>query len=146
MIAEAANGPVTYKANTILRNAGKVIIPDLYLNAGGVTVSYFEWIKNLSHMRFGRMERRMLEVRADTAIELLETMTKAKVERHIVERFRQDGDELSLVRSGLYDNMRGAYMTMRELWHGNGRVPDLRTAAFMLSIQKVARYYTEYLL
>jgi len=146
VIAEAANGPVTYEANRILRDAGKVIIPDLYLNAGGVTVSYFEWIKNLSHMRFGRMEKRMLEVRTDTAVQLLESMAKADVPKDKVDKLRHDGDELNLVRSGLYDTMRGGYQAMREAWHGNGRVPDLRTAAYMLSIEKVARYYTEYLL
>ncbi len=146
VIAEAANGPVTYEANQILRDAGKIVIPDLYLNAGGVTVSYFEWIKNLSHMRFGRMERRMLEVRTDTAVQLLETMAKADVPRDLVDKLREDGDELNLVRSGLYDTMRGAYQAMREVWHGNDRVPDLRTAAYMLAIEKVARYYTEYLL
>jgi glutamate dehydrogenase (NAD(P)+) len=145
-IAEAANGPVTFEADRILREAGKIILPDLYMNAGGVTVSYFEWTKNLSKMRFGRMDRRMLETRAEAAIELFETMLGKPVPEELAKGLRRDADELNLVRSGLYDTMHQAYGQMRAVWRSRPDVPDLRTAAYIRAIEKVAHYYTEYLL
>jgi glutamate dehydrogenase (NAD(P)+) len=146
VIAEAANGPVTFEADRILREAGKVVLPDLYLNAGGVTVSYFEWTKNLSKMRFGRMERRMLETRTEAAIELFESMLGKPVPEELAKGLRREADELNLVRSGLYDTMRRAYEQMHEVWRSRPDVPDLRTAAYIIAIEKVAHYYREYLL
>jgi glutamate dehydrogenase (NAD(P)+) len=146
LIAEAANGPVTYEGNEILRKAGKVILPDLYLNAGGVTVSYFEWIKNLSHIRFGRMERRLEEIRGAQIVELIEHMTQQKVPPHLGEKVQSGADELQLVRSGLDDTMRTGYQQIRELYRSREGVPDLRTAAFVLAIEKIARFYIEYIL
>ena len=146
LIAEAANGPVTFEANRILCDAGKIILPDLYMNAGGVTVSYFEWIKNLSHMRYGHMEERMQAERTETAIELFESMTGKVVPEPIASRLRTRTDELNLVRSGLDDTMRRAYQDFRELWRSRDDVPDLRTAALMVAIERIARYYTEYAL
>ncbi|MFQ5416069.1 MAG: Glu/Leu/Phe/Val dehydrogenase [Myxococcota bacterium] len=144
VIAEAANGPVTYEASQILREAGKVMIPDLYLNAGGVTVSYFEWTKNLSHIRFGRMDRRMTEMRADAAIDLMETMLDTKVPERLEKNLRREADELNLVRSGLDDTMRRAYHEIRSLYHSRDDVPDLRTAAYLIAIGKVAHHHIEY--
>jgi glutamate dehydrogenase (NAD(P)+) len=146
VIAEAANGPATYQASALLRDAGKIVLPDLYLNAGGVTVSYFEWIKNLSKIRFGRMERRMVETRAEAALQIFEHIGGREVPAQLAAGLRREVDELNLVRSGLDDTMRGAYQEMRELWRSRDDVPDLRTAAFMLAIEKVAHYYTEYLI
>jgi glutamate dehydrogenase (NAD(P)+) len=146
VIAEAANGPITFEADRILREAGKPVIPDLYLNAGGVTVSYFEWIKNLSKIRFGRMERRMVETRTEALVDTLEAMTGAKVPDSHSRNLRREVDELNLVRSGLDDTMRGAYEEIRSLWRSNAAAVDLRTAAYMVAIRKVARYHTEYLL
>ena len=146
VIAEAANGPVTYEASAVLREAGRIVLPDLYLNAGGVTVSYFEWIKNLSKIRFGRMERRMVETRAQAALQIFEHVGGRHIPDHLAAGLRLEADELNLVRSGLDDTMRRAYQEIRELWHARDDVPDLRTAAFMLAIEKVAHYYTEYLL
>jgi glutamate dehydrogenase (NAD(P)+) len=146
IIAEGANGPATYEGDRILRESGKVVIPDMYCNAGGVTVSYFEWIKNLNHIRFGRMERRLMESRAAEAMEAVEKL----VERNLPESFGaehfQEVDELNLVRSGLDDTMREAYGKIREVWCSRDDVPDLRTAAYIVAIAKVARYYTEYAL
>jgi glutamate dehydrogenase (NAD(P)+) len=144
LIAEAANGPVTYEADRILREAGKTLIPDLYLNAGGVTVSYFEWIKNLSKIRFGRMERRMVETRTEAALDIFESMLKRKVPEPLARGLRRESDELNLVRSGLEDTMRDAYSQIREIWRSRDEVPDLRTAAYILAIEKVAHYYREY--
>jgi len=146
LIAEAANGPVTFEADQILRDRGTVLIPDMFLNAGGVTVSYFEWIKNLTHMRFGRMERRMDEVRDNVLLQVFETMLDKKVPDHLAERFRVQTDEANLVRSGLHDTMSGSYDAIRALWHAREDVPDLRTAAFIVSLEKVAKYYLDYAL
>ena len=146
VIAEAANGPVTAEADLILRDAGKIMIPDLYLNAGGVTVSYFEWIKNLSHMRFGRMERRMVETRSEAMINVFDQMLGKAVPPELALGLRREVDELNLVRSGLDDTMRNSYEQIRELWRAREDVPDLRTAAYMLAIEKIAHYYTNFAL
>jgi len=144
IIAEAANGPITYEADRLLRTRGILVIPDLYLNAGGVTVSYFEWTKNLSHMRFGRLDRRMNELRAHTTIEVVETITGGKVPPDLEKKLTQEAGELNLVRSGLDDTMRTAYEQIREVWLGRDDVHDLRTAAYIVAITKVAKYYTDY--
>ncbi|MSU42389.1 MAG: Glu/Leu/Phe/Val dehydrogenase [Pedosphaera sp.] len=141
LIAEAANGPVTFHADEILRGRGKVIIPDIYLNAGGVTVSYFEWIKNLSHIRFGRMDRRYQEARGIALIEAIEEGTGRKVSDTLRQRLVQGADELALVQSGLDDSMREAYTGIREIWRSRDAVQDLRTAAFVLAIEKIAACY-----
>ncbi len=146
IIAEAANGPLTYEADRILREAGRIVIPDLYLNAGGVTVSYFEWIKNLSKIRFGRMERRMVETRTEAAVAMFEEMLERPVPERLANGLRREADELNLVRSGLDDTMRQAYRQIRELWRSRDDVPDLRTAAYIVALEKVAHYYVEYLL
>jgi glutamate dehydrogenase (NAD(P)+) len=146
IVAEAANGPVTAEADAILRSAGKLIVPDLYLNAGGVTVSYFEWTKNLAHMRFGRMGRRLLELRAEAAVDVLESTLQQELAPRFKSALRQDADELTLVRSGLQDTMREAYLGIRQVWRSREDVPDLRTAAYMVAIAKVAHYYEEYLM
>lgn len=144
LICEAANGPVTAGANEILRDKGIVIIPDMFANAGGVTVSYFEWVKNLSHIRFGRMQRRQEEARQEMVIEALEKMTGKSFPDELRGAFVSGADELTLVRSGLDDTMRGSYADMRQLWHDkrkSDKEMDLRTAAFMISIQRVADSY-----
>ena len=146
VIAEAANGPVTFEADRILREAGQVVIPDMYLNAGGVTVSYFEWIKNLSKMRFGRMERRLVETRSTVIVETFEAMLGSPVPEHLARGLRSEVDELNLVRSGLDDTMRLAYQAMHDVWQGRDDIPDLRTAAYVIAIEKIAQYYTEYLI
>jgi glutamate dehydrogenase (NAD(P)+) len=146
LIVEAANGPVTAEADEILRQRGKIIIPDMYANAGGVTVSYFEWTKNLAHMRFGKMGRRFMQFRAESAIDALEEMVGSKVPEKLYENFRKEADELNLVRSGLEDTMCEAYQEIRAIWRSRADVPDLRTAAYILAIGRVAHYYTEYAL
>lgn len=146
LIIEAANGPITFGADEILREKGTVIIPDMYANAGGVTVSYFEWVKNLSHIRFGRMQRRAEEARSRLLVEELERLSSDKglgwsLAEDFKERFLTGSDELALVRSGLDDTMRTAYQSMREVWHGRDDVDDLRTAAYIVSISRVAQTY-----
>ena len=146
LIIEAANGPVTAGADQILREKGCVIIPDMYANAGGVTVSYFEWVKNLSHIRFGRMQRRQEEARHQLVVDELERLSDHlgdawSMTPDFKQRYLRGADELELVRSGLDDTMRIAYQSMREVWHGREDVTDLRTAAYLVSIDKVALSY-----
>ena len=141
LIIEAANGPITAGANEILRDAGCVIIPDLYANAGGVTVSYFEWVKNLSHIRFGRMQRRQEEARHKLLVDEIERLTGNKVSDSFREKYLRGADELELVRSGLDDTMRIAYQGMAEVWRSRDDVPDLRTAGYIVSITRVAETY-----
>ncbi|MCH2066367.1 Glu/Leu/Phe/Val family dehydrogenase [Shimia sp.] len=146
LIIEAANGPVTAGADEILRKKGTVIIPDMYANAGGVTVSYFEWVKNLSHIRFGRMQRRQEESRHQLVVDELEKISAALGTQYsLTDSFKQKylrgAGELELVRSGLDDTMRIAYQSMRDVWHDRADVEDLRTAAYLVSIDKVASSY-----
>ncbi|MDR7123980.1 Glu/Leu/Phe/Val dehydrogenase [Pseudotabrizicola sp. 4114] len=146
LIVEAANGPVTFGADEILREKGVVIIPDMYANAGGVTVSYFEWVKNLSHIRFGRMQRRAEEGRSRILVEELERLSADQglgwtLSPDFKEKFLTGSDELALVRSGLDDTMRTAYQAMRKVWHERDDVDDLRTAAYIVSIGRVATAY-----
>ncbi|MFU8824876.1 MAG: glutamate dehydrogenase, partial [Yoonia sp.] len=146
LIIEAANGPVTAGADDILREKGCVIIPDMYANAGGVTVSYFEWVKNLSHIRFGRMQRRQEEARHQLVVDELERLSSDKglgwtLSPNFKDKYLRGADELELVRSGLDDTMRTAYQAMRAVWHGRDDVHDLRTAAYLVSIRKVADSY-----
>ena len=146
LIIEAANGPVTAGADEILREKGTVIIPDMYANAGGVTVSYFEWVKNLSHIRFGRMGRRQEEARHELIVGELEKLDDHlgdawTMSPNFKQQYLRGAGELELVRSGLDDTMRTAYQSMREVWHGRDDVTDLRTAAYLVSIDKVAASY-----
>ncbi|GGE38509.1 Glu/Leu/Phe/Val family dehydrogenase [Actibacterium pelagium] len=146
LIIEAANGPITAGADDILRKKGVVIIPDLYANAGGVTVSYFEWVKNLSHIRFGRMQRRQEEARHQLIVDELERLDRHlgdawSIKPDFKEKYLRGADELELVRSGLDDTMRIAYQTMSEVWNSRDDVEDLRTAAYIVGIERVARSY-----
>jgi glutamate dehydrogenase (NAD(P)+) len=143
LLAEAANGPVTFAADEYLRGHGRVLIPDFYLNAGGVTVSYFEWIKNLSHIRFGRMERRLDELKGEQIVGLIEEIVGRKVPDELARKVKYGADELDLIRSGLDDTMRRAYQQIREVWHTRPQVSDLRTAAYVVAIEKIARSYLE---
>ncbi|QUS35482.1 Glu/Leu/Phe/Val family dehydrogenase [Falsirhodobacter algicola] len=146
LIIEAANGPVTFGADEILRKKGTLIIPDMYANAGGVTVSYFEWVKNLSHIRFGRMQRRAEEARHELLVDELERLSADRglgwtLSPDFKKRYLHGAGELELVRSGLDDTMRTAYQAMREVWHGRSDVEDLRVAAYIVSISRVAATY-----
>ena len=146
LIVEAANGPITAGADEILRKKGVMIVPDMYANAGGVTVSYFEWVKNLSHIRFGRMQRRAEESRTLMLVNELERLSADKglgwtLSPGFKTQYLSGAGELELVRSGLDDTMRAAYQSMREVWHGRADVQDLRTAAYLVAIGRVAQSY-----
>jgi glutamate dehydrogenase (NAD(P)+) len=139
IIAEAANGPITSPAEEILLEKGILIIPDVYLNAGGVTVSYFEWLKNLSHMRFGRMDKRYRAQGREDMIAMVEQMTGRKAPVEIVNRFVKGADEVDLVRSGLEESMINAYNFTRNIQKEKNI--DLRTAAFVNAIQLIGQDY-----
>ncbi|MGB7260520.1 MAG: Glu/Leu/Phe/Val dehydrogenase [Albidovulum sp.] len=146
LIIEAANGPITAGADEILRKKGALIIPDMYANAGGVTVSYFEWVKNLSHIRFGRMQRRQEESRHQLLIDELEQLSADKglgwtLSPGFKEQYLRGAGELELVRSGLDDTMRAAYQSISEVWHSRNDVTDMRMAAYVVAIDRVAKSY-----
>lgn len=141
LIVEAANGPVTYEADEILRHRGIVTLPDVWVNAGGVTVSYFEWTRNLSHMRFGRLQRRFDELRGDSYVEVLEEATGKKIPSKQRAQLAHGASELDLVRSGLDDTMRSAFADIRDVMKRTPEIHDYRTAAFVIAIRKLAQSY-----
>ena len=141
IIGEGANGPMTTEADTILKERNLLVIPDIYLNAGGVTVSYFEWIKNLSHIRFGRMDRRYEENAMSRLLDAIEGLTGAQFSESDIKRIGKGPEEWDIVDSGLEDTMVTAYYML----HETGRMykTDLRTAAFISAIKKVAISYQQ---
>ncbi|WP_153796060.1 Glu/Leu/Phe/Val family dehydrogenase [Foetidibacter luteolus] len=143
IIGEAANGPLTPEADEILVAKGVLVIPDMYLNAGGVTVSYFEWLKNLSHVRYGRMEKRFTENLNRHILGQMEELTGKQV--NAVERkFIEHGpDEVDLVYSGLEETMVEATREIVNAWRSNPAIPDMRTAAYVVAINKVGTSYAE---
>ncbi|MCP4121893.1 MAG: Glu/Leu/Phe/Val dehydrogenase [Bacteroidetes bacterium] len=141
IIGEAANGPVTAAAQEILLKKGIKIIPDVFLNAGGVTVSYFEWLKNLSHVRFGRMDRRFTEYSYSNIVDLIENKTGNRVLQKEKEFVTRGADEIDLVRSGLEDTMITAYENVRTVMKRNKNIHDLRTAAFVNALGKIGDSY-----
>jgi glutamate dehydrogenase (NAD(P)+) len=143
LIVEAANGPTTYEADEILRHRGVTILPDLYVNAGGVTVSYFEWTRNLSHMRFGRMQRRYDELRGITYLRALEELTGKTASDKLRTDIVHGASELDLVRSGLDDTMQMAFRDMRDVIKRNDKIKDFRTAAYAIAVTKIAQSYYE---
>lgn len=141
MIAEGANGPVTKEAEEILKRKKVLIVPDLYLNAGGVTVSYFEWLKNLSHVRFGRMEKRFQEMSTMQLVNSVERITGKALEAREKKILTHGADEIDYVRSGLEETMIFAYNEIREIKSQNPKITDLRTAAFVNGINKLGVAY-----
>lgn len=141
IIGEAANGPVTAEADEILNAMGIMVIPDMYLNAGGVTVSYFEWLKNLSHVRFGRLNKRFEQNSNTRLVETLEELTGKKLNADEIQRIVKGPDEIDLVRSGLEETMINSYHTIRQQLKSNPACNNLRTAAFVVAINKIASDY-----
>lgn len=142
LIIEAANGPISAEADRILCDMGKIIIPDMYANAGGVTVSYFEWIKNLSRIRFGRMQRRAEEARFGALIDGITLLTGSEFPQHLAKKAIEGGTEIDIVRSGLEDTMRSTYEVISETWNSHPEVKDLRTASMMVAVKRIAQSYS----
>jgi glutamate dehydrogenase (NAD(P)+) len=143
LIAEAANGPVTYEADQILNKRGITILPDAYVNAGGVVVSYFEWVRNLSHIRFGRVERRFDELRGQHIVSAIESLTNNTVPEWMKNEIVRGAEEIDLVRSGLDDSMRNAYQSIRETMMSNDKIENLRVASYVVCIERIARSYID---
>lgn len=142
IIGEAANGPVTAGAEQELLKMGVMIVPDAFLNAGGVTVSYFEWLKNLSHVKFGRMSKRFEETSADRMLCLVEEVTGQALTSAQRKQVVHGADEIDLVDSGLAETMFNAYDEIREIKSSKG-LEDLRTASFVGAISKIAVSYMQ---
>ena len=143
IIGEGANGPLTPEADEILGKKGVMIIPDMYLNSGGVTVSYFEWLKNLSHVRFGRMDKRFSENQNTSILNAVENLTGKKASDTERKQIQHGPEEADLVYSGLEDTMIGSYHEIRDEWVKLDRKVDMRTAAFVVAINKVGVSYEE---
>ncbi|MEO8404284.1 MAG: Glu/Leu/Phe/Val dehydrogenase [Chitinophagaceae bacterium] len=143
MIGEAANGPLSPEADEIFVKKGVLVVPDMYLNAGGVTVSYFEWLKNLSHVRYGRMEKRFNENMNSHIVSQMENLSGKKMTEKEKEYIVHGADEVDLVYSGLEETMITATHEIMNEWKNNPSIPDMRTAAYVVAINKVATSYAE---
>ena len=143
IIGEAANGPLTPEADEIFAKKGVLVIPDMYLNAGGVTVSYFEWLKNLSHVRYGRLEKRFTENANINILNQIEELTGKKVTESEKNIIAHGPDEIDLVHSGLEETMITATREIMQIWKDNPSIPDMRTAAYVCAIDKVGTSYAE---
>ncbi|MFP4091294.1 MAG: Glu/Leu/Phe/Val family dehydrogenase [Cyclobacteriaceae bacterium] len=142
IIAEAANGPVTKAAEEILLKNGKMIIPDLYLNAGGVTVSYFEWLKNLARVSFGRMDKRYEELTNQRIVQVMEEVSGKSLSLDQRKLIVRGASEYDIVDSGLEETMVNAYHTTRDVMKQQN-IPDLRTASFVNALNKIALSYID---
>ena len=143
IVLEGANGPTTPDAEKIFRDRGIMVLPDLYANAGGVTVSYFEWLKNLSHVRFGRMEKRLEERSETDFLKALEALTGKTLPEDKRKALARGSEEQDIVNSGLEETMIVAYHGIRESLMQQPKLGDLRAAAFRTAIDKIARSYAE---
>ena len=143
IIGEGANGPLTPEADEVFVQRGILVVPDMYLNAGGVTVSYFEWLKNLSHVRYGRMEKRFTENLNAHILGTIEDLTTKKVSQRERDFIMHGPEEADLVYSGLEETMITATHEIMNTWKSNPKIPDMRTAAYVVAINKVATSYSE---
>ncbi len=143
MVVEGANGPVTYEADEILRRKGITVLPDVYANVGGVTVSYFEWTRNISHMRFGRLERQYDELRGEYLLSTMSELTGKNVDELSRNKIVSGASELDLVRSGLDDTMRMAFQDIRDVMKKYPKAKDYRTASYILALEKIVQNYED---
>jgi len=140
LIIEAANGPVSFEADQKLFEKGVMIIPDIYVNAGGVVVSYFEWVKNISHIRFGRVEKRFQEQKILDIIDLIDKKTNTKTDFDTIKRIVHGADEEDLAFSGLEDSMRNAFI---EIYNAKKLIKkSFRESAYYVSLKKLRNFYT----
>jgi len=143
MIVEGANGPITYEADEILNKRGITVLPDVFANVGGVTVSYFEWTRNISHMRFGRLQRQYDEMRGANLVAAMDSLTGNKVDEQTRKKIVHGASELDLVRSGLMDTMRMSFQDIRETMKEYPNIKDYRTACYALALGKIVQNYED---
>jgi glutamate dehydrogenase (NAD(P)+) len=141
IVAEGANGPLTAGASDELYKRGVMVVPDMFLNAGGVTVSYFEWLKNLAHVRFGRMEKRLEERTNRRLLDAVQRLTGKSIGEPEITDFARGASEEDLVNSGLEETMITSYQKIHEMRRRHRDAPDLRTAAFIVAIEMIAVTY-----
>ena len=141
LIVEAANGPISYKGNQILNRKKIFVIPDILANGGGVAVSYFEWVKNLRHIRFGRLEKRRNQIQLNNLIEAIESMTGKTMPAKYKSNFHNGIEEIDLIRSGLDDMMIDGFQSVKKEFIETDKITDFRTAAFKAAIEKIALSY-----
>ena len=142
IICEAANGPVSYRADRKLKDRGTVIIPDIYANAGGVTVSYFEWIRNISHIRMGRLHKRYEEDRGEVILKALEQISPNKLSQDITNQLVHGANEEDIIASGLEDTMRVSFQEILEIKSAYN-LDDYRMAAYAIALKKIEKSYLE---
>ena len=142
VVAEGANGPVDVQGDAVLRAAGRTVLPDIYANAGGVVVSYFEWVKNLSHISFERMTRRYQQLANRELLELLQRLSGRTLDPADADALSRSPDEIDFVRTALENTLAISYQQIRELWRRRD-LPDLRTAAYLHAIDRVGQAYLD---
>ena len=140
VVAEAANGPVDAEADRILSEKNVLVIPDVYANAGGVVVSYFEWLKNLAHVSFERMTKRHEQRTRHELLDAVEALTGKKLSADQRAQLDRGPDEIDFVRSALDHTMAVADERIVDVWRSTG-APDFRTAAYQTSIDVIAASY-----
>lgn len=143
LIVEAANGPISAASDKIIQGRDIPIMPDMFVNSGGVIVSYFEWVKNLTHIPFGLMDRRSRVRNRRVIVDAMETMTERAFPSDVREPFLAGGSELDLVRSGLEDVMLSAYERISKVMHDDPSIKDMRTASYVIAVSTIARAYRE---
>ena len=140
LIIEAANGPISFEADQKLFEKGVIIIPDIYVNAGGVVVSYFEWVKDISHIRLGRVEKRFQEQKILEIIDLIDKKTNTKTDFDTIKKIIHGADEEDLAFSGLEDSMRNAFI---EIYNVRKQIKkSFRESAYYVSLKKIRKFYT----
>ena len=140
LIIEAANGPITYRADQILNKRGVHILPDIFVNAGGVVVSYYEWVKNISHIRFGRLQRRFDEQKMRDVIAAISKTTNKSISSSLYKKITAGATEKDLAYSGLEDTMREAFQEILEEKNKNKKL-NFRTAAYAIALKKLRKFH-----
>ena len=142
IICEAANGPISYRADQKLKNRGAVIIPDIYANAGGVTVSYFEWIRNISHIRMGRLNKRYEEHRGEAILKAIKQISTNKLPKELIDQLVHGANEDDIIASGLEDTMRVSFQEILEMKSAYN-LDNYRMAAYAIALKKIEKSYLE---
>ena len=143
LIVEAANGPITHDADEVLQKKGIDVLPDIYVNSGGVVVSYFEWVKNITHVRFGRLQRRYEENKMNELIQVIEDATGRSIPDKYKANIIHGVQEIDLVNSGLEDVMRETFKEIMKNMEIFKKKVSLRTATYAIALNKLKQYHKD---